>query len=62
MWALFNGLLNTEEIAKKVGVTQRAVQIFVKELRAKEWVVTKKRGYPKRRFDYIPSDWNVERE
>jgi len=60
MWRLFNGFLNTKEIAEKVGVSQRAVQIFVKELQAKDLVFIVRRGYPKRKFDYIPSDWKIE--
>ncbi|RLG90230.1 MAG: hypothetical protein DRO36_06455 [Candidatus Hecatellales archaeon] len=62
IWALCNGLRSTEEIAKKVGVTSRTVQRFVKELRKADLVTIEKRGYPKRRFDYIPSDWGVEME
>ena len=62
IWALCNGLRSTEEIAKKVGVTPRTVQRFIKELRKVDLVTIEKRGYPKRRFDYIPSDWGVEME
>lgn len=57
MWRLFDGTLSTEEIAKKVNVTQRAVQIFIRELKEMGLVSIEKRGYPKRRFDYIPADW-----
>lgn len=59
MWALFDGTLSTEEIARRVGVTQRAVQIAAREFQAKDWILIKRRGYPERRFDYIPSDWDV---
>lgn len=59
MWALFDGTVSTEEIARRVGVTQRAVQIAAREFQAKDWVFTERRGYPKRRLDYIPSDWDV---
>ena len=62
MWALFNGTLSTEEIAKRVNSTQRSVQIFVKELQHADLVVMEKRGYPKRKFDYIPSEWGIEME
>ena len=62
MWSLFDGTLSTEEIAKKVNVTQRAVQIFIKELKEMDLVSIEKRGYPKRRFDYIPADWKIARE
>jgi len=48
IWALCNGLRSTEEIAK--------------ELWKVDLITIEKRGYPKRRFDYIPSDWDVEME
>ena len=57
MWSLLDGTLSTEEIAKRVNVTVRAVQIFVKELKEMDLVIIEKRGYPKRRFDYVPLDW-----
>ena len=60
IWVLCNGLRSTDEIAKEVGVTSRTVQRFIKELRKADLVTVEKRGYPKRRFDYIPSDWDVE--
>ena len=60
IWALCDGFRSTEEIAKKVGLSLRAVQIFIKELRDRDLIVIEKRGYPKRRFDYIPSNWNVK--
>lgn len=59
IWGLLDGLTSTNEIAKKVGVSARAVQIFVSQLGEKELVITEKRGYPKRRMDYIPSDWQL---
>jgi len=60
IWALCDGSLSTEEIARKAGVTQRTVQRFVKELRRLDLISIEKRGYPKRKFDYVPSDWEVE--
>ena len=62
MWALLNGMTSTEEIAKKVNSTQRSVQIFVKELRNADLITMEKRGYPKRKFDYIPAEWGIEME
>ena len=59
IWTLLDGLSSTEEIARKANVTQRTVQIFVKELSDADLVIVEKRGYPKRKFDYIPSDWRV---
>ncbi len=59
IWALFDGITSTDEIASKTNITQRTVQIFVKELIESNLIVVEKRGYPKRRFDYVPSDWKV---
>lgn len=59
IWVLCDGMTNTFDIATKVGVSQRAVQIFLNELQAKDLVTFGKRGYPKRKYDYIPSEWEV---
>jgi len=59
IYALLDGFSNTEEISKKAGVSQRAVQLLVKELVDAGFVVVEKRGYPKRVFDYIPPEWRV---
>jgi len=60
IWGLLDGLTSTAEISKKVGVSARTVQMFVSQLEEKELVITEKRGYPKRRMDYIPSDWQLK--
>ena len=60
IWALCDGSLSTDKIAREVNITQRTVQIFVKALQDADLVVKERRGYPKRRFDYIPSDWGIE--
>lgn len=62
IWALCNGSLSTQEIAEKIGRTQRMVQQFIKELGKLDLIETERRGYPKRRFDYVPSDWDFEKE
>ena len=62
VWALCNGFLSTKEIAEKVDISTRAVQIFLKELRDADLITMERRGYPKRRFDYIPSSWKVDIE
>ena len=46
MWDLMDGNLSTTEIAKKTNVSQRAVQLFIKDLEKLELVEMKKRGYP----------------
>jgi predicted transcriptional regulator len=55
-------LNSTSEISSRVGVSQRAVQIFVNELQAKDLITMERRGYPKRKYDYIPSDWEIAGE
>lgn len=62
IWTLCNGSLNTQEIAEKIGRTQRMVQQFIKELGGIDLIEAERRGYPKRRFDYVPSDWDFEKE
>lgn len=62
IWALCNGANTTSDIASRIGISQRAVQIFINELRSKDLINVKRRGYPKRKFDYIPSSWGIEME
>jgi predicted Rossmann fold nucleotide-binding protein DprA/Smf involved in DNA uptake len=59
IWALCDGMTSTADIATKSGVSQRAVQIFLNELQAKDLITFEKRGYPKRKYNYIPSEWKV---
>lgn len=58
-WRLCDGTLSNEEIAKKVGVTLRAVQYFVQDAERKGLIISQRRGYPKRTdsFDEIPVEW-----
>ncbi len=62
IWTLLNGARRTEDIAHMAGVSQRAVQAFVRDLERADLIITRRRGYPRRRFDYTPSDWNQELE
>lgn len=59
MWRLCDGTLGNEEIAKKIGVTLRAVQYFIQDAEKKGLVIFPRRGYPKRTdsFDEIPVEW-----
>mgnify|MGYP001106203887 CR=1 FL=1 len=57
VWALSDGFTDTKTIAKKTGVSTRAVQITVKELQEADYLVVERRGFPKRKFDYVPFDW-----
>lgn len=62
IWTLCNGFLNTREIAERVKVSQRAVQIFMSKLQEADLITVERRGYPKRKFDYVPSSWAVKKE
>jgi len=59
IWRLCNGDFRTEEIAKKVDISARAVQYFIQDAEKKGLIITPKRGYPKRpdNFDEIPTEW-----
>lgn len=59
VWTFCDGVSSTDEIARKAGISQRAVQVLIKELLAADLITLEKRGYPKRKFDYIPSDWRA---
>ena len=59
IWTLCDGLTSTDEVAKEARITRRAVQTFINELQQRDLITVEKRGYPKRKYDYIPSDWKV---
>ena len=60
VWSLSDGFTDTKTIAKKAEISRRAVQITVRELQEAELLVVERRGFPKRKFDYIPSGWKQE--
>jgi DNA-binding transcriptional ArsR family regulator len=64
VWALSDGLTDTKTIAERAEVSQRAVQITLKGLQNAGFLTVERRGFPKRRFDYIVSypDSNKEGE
>jgi len=62
IWALSDGFTDTKTIARKTGISRRAVQITVKELQDAELLVVERRGFPKRKFDYVPSEWKYDKE
>ncbi|MHA1828349.1 MAG: hypothetical protein ACTSX6_06845 [Candidatus Heimdallarchaeaceae archaeon] len=62
IWALSDGYNNTSDIASKVNVSVRAVQIFLKEMQDAGLITTEKRGYPRRAFDFVPAEWDHESE
>jgi predicted deacetylase len=57
VWALSDGFMDTQTIAEKAGISQRAVQITVKDLQNVDFLVIERRGFPKRKFDYVPPEW-----
>jgi hypothetical protein len=62
IWILLDGTISTNEIAKIAGISPRAVQYFIKELRESNLAMDKERGYSQRRINVIPSEWEeIER-
>ena len=59
IWRLCDGNLSNDEIAKKIGITLRAVQYFIQDAEKKGLITSQRRGYPKRpdNFDEIPVEW-----
>lgn len=57
VWTLCDGVTDTKTIAEKTGISVRSVQVTVKELQEADLMVVERRGFPKRRFDYIPFEW-----
>ena len=62
VWALSDGLNDTKTIAEKAGVSQRAVQVTLKDLHNAGLLTVERRGFPKRRFDYLVSEQSYEHE
>ena len=60
IWTLCDGLTSTDEIAQKIGVSQRTVQLVIKELLEADLVIMEKWGRPKRMFEYVPSAWRMK--
>ena len=56
MWNLIDGLKSTSDLAEEVGISQRAVQMFIKDLQEVDLIEVEKRGYPKRKFDRFISE------
>lgn len=61
IWVLSDGFTDTKTIAKKSGISRRAVQIAIRDLRDADLLVVERRGFPKRKFDYVPSEWQREK-
>ena len=61
MWILCDGKNSTEDIARNVEASVRAVQYFVDEAEQAGLIEFEKRGYPKRICDIFPPEWNLSR-
>lgn len=57
IWHLIDGSRSTEDIANTLNITQRAVQIFLQKLNQENLIEFEKRGYPIRKYDYVPNQW-----
>ncbi len=62
MWILSDGLLRTEEIAKRAGAKSRTVQLFAQQCKRAGLMISERRGYPRRTIDLIPDDWEEVKE
>jgi len=62
VWALSDGFTDTKTIAEEAGISQRAVQITIRDLQNADFLVVERRGFPRRKFDYVPSEWKYEEE
>jgi len=62
VWALSDGFTDTKTIAEETGISQRAVQITVRDLQNADFLVVERRGFPRRRFDYVPSEWKHKKK
>ena len=60
IWILSDGLRKTDDIARLSVTAVRTVQLFVQEADRAGLMDSSRRGYPKRRFETIPSDWAAE--
>jgi len=62
IWALSDGFTNTASIAERTKLSQRAVQFALNDLENAGLIVFQKRGYPRRMFDFVPSNWRPKGE
>lgn len=57
LWTLADGTKGYEELAKAAGITPRATQYFIQDGISIGLLTREKRGYPKRKFSYVPVEW-----
>jgi hypothetical protein len=56
IWVLVNGSLTSKEIADRVGITQRGVNLFLREAKLAEFIDYDE-DCPRRILDYVPAAW-----
>jgi len=57
VWALINGKRMSKEIAQSIGISQRAVDIFLKVLETAELIENPRGKPPRKILDYTPPSW-----
>ena len=57
IWVLIDGKKQSDEIAKNIGLTKRAVDIFLKILEDASLVERQYNKPPTRILDYVPAKW-----
>jgi len=62
VWALSDGLTDTKAIAERAGISQRAVQLTLKDLQNAGLLSAERRGFPKRMYDYWVSELDTPQE
>jgi hypothetical protein len=71
IWVLINGKSTTKDIVSTLGLTRRAVEMFLKSLEIAEFIDSPWGKPPKKRLNFVPASWielikpqetNVEQE
>ena len=57
IWVLIDGKRMSKEIAKSIGITTRAVDMFLKDLESAEVIDNPWGKPPTRILDYVPASW-----
>ena len=57
IWVLIDGQTMSKDIAQSIGVTTRAVDMFLKTLEIAELIENPWGKAPRRLLDYVPASW-----
>lgn len=57
IWVLMDGQKMSKDIAKSIGISTRAVDIFLKILETAELIENPRGEAPRRLLDYVPPSW-----